>query len=260
MITLLQICASKNTQYHTRGSDVILNTNTAIIRIFITYIDAELSRRSSTYDVQPSVFVSQLHSYISLTLARLRNHFASSKHSTSSAHANFLPLSFLFIPSFWLLPDCWAERSHHQIHHCRVIAWGNTGPIMAINNNGRAHLAWWLMGLSHSSFTWLLCGHQQLRSNVMLSKWAFHRILSCSRVEQRHRDGTYLPKHGSETQNKKRSDDFVRRFRFIVPLRVAIHAVEPCLCMCLREREVQVHPSASISVTWREIDCVCVVR
>lgn len=31
-----------------------------------------------------------------------------------------------------------------------------------------------------------------------------------------------------------------------------------CLCMCFREREV--NPSASITVTWREIDCVCVVR
>lgn len=141
--------------------------------------------------MDPILCVSAAPSHVLYNLFYLRNHFASCKRSLSSLictctpylHANFV--SSFFLPSFRLLPDCWAERSHHQIHQCRVIAWGNTGPIMAINNNGRVHLAWWLMGLSHSSFTWLLCGHQQLRFNVMLSKWAFERILYDSRVEPR---------------------------------------------------------------------------
>lgn len=85
----------------------------------------------------------------------------------------FCPLLPFSLTSSWLFG--WEESSSDpsvQSHCLR-----KHGPIMAINNNGRAHLAWWLMGLSHSSFTWLLCGHQQLRSNVMLSKWAFQRIL-----------------------------------------------------------------------------------
>lgn len=90
-------------------------------------------------------------------------------------------------PSFRLLPDRWAESSSDPSVHSHCLR--KHGPIMAINNNGRAHLAWWLMGLSHSSFTWLLCGHQQLHSNVMLRKWAFHRILYDSRVEKRHKGG-----------------------------------------------------------------------
>lgn len=138
----------------------------------------------------------------------------------------------LFLPSSltasWLLG--WAESSSDPSvwSHCLR----KHGPIMAINNNGRAHLAWWLMGLSHSSFTWLLCGHQQPRSNVMLSKWAFHRILYDSRVEQRHQDGTYRQKHGSETGKKSRRNRiYLQEDWGLLPLlHVAMHAQTSCVC------------------------------
>lgn len=72
----------------------------------------------------------------------------------------------------WLLG--WAKLSSDPSERSRSLR--KCRPIMAINNNGGMHLALWLMALSHSSFTWLLCGHQQVRSNVMLSKWALHRV------------------------------------------------------------------------------------
>lgn len=111
---------------------------------------------------------------------------------------------------------------------------------MAINNNGRAHLAWWLMGLSHSSFTWLLCGHQQLRSNVTLSKWAFHRILYDLRVEQWHQDGIYPQKHGCETVEER--GEWGLLSHYMLPhmhrLPVCVNSAGLCLvCACVSEKE-----------------------
>lgn len=112
---------------------------------------------------------------------------------------------------------------------------------MAINNNGGVHLAWWLMGLSYSSFTWLLCGHQQLPSNVMLSKWAFHTILYDSRVELRHQDGTNMDlNHG--IGEEKEADEFARLFSVYMSLYIHGFPVlmcrfVPCLWMHVKERE-----------------------
>lgn len=94
---------------------------------------------------------------------------------------SFSSLSTLLLMASWLL--CWVESSSDPSVRSHCLR--KHGPIMAINNNGSVHLAWWLMGLSHSSFTWLLCGHQQLPSNVMLSKWGFQRILCDSRFKGR---------------------------------------------------------------------------
>lgn len=144
-----------------------------------------------------------------------RNPFVSCKHILTYFITCTLSVLRLlpFRPTFsWLFG--WAESSSDpsvQSHCLR-----KHGPIMAINNNGRAHLAWWLMGLSHSSFTWLLCGHQQLRSNVTLSKWALQRILYDSH-------GTATPGWNFCPENTKRKKQLTY---------CPIHAQTSCMCCC----------------------------
>lgn len=61
---------------------------------------------------------------------------------------------------------------------------------------------------------------------------------------------------------EKEADEFARLFSVYMSLYIHGFPVlmcrfVPCLWMRVKER---VHPSASITVTWREVDCVCVVR
>lgn len=168
-----------------------------------------------------------------------------------SANANFLSSPPLRTAP-WLLG--WAELLSDPSVQCHCPR--KHGPIMAINNNRRVHLAWWLMGLFYSSLTWLFCSHQQLPSRIMFNKWTLYRILYDSRVEQRHQEGVDL------SIGREKKLDNVRkclptccfiRTNFCINMQVCT------VSMRVKEREVQVRPSALITLTWREIDCVCVV-
>lgn len=137
----------------------------------------------------------------------------------------------------WLLG--WAKLSSDPSERSRSLR--KCRPIMAINNNGGMHLALWLMALSHSSFTWLLCGHQQVRSNVMLSKWALHRVAYNLGLET----------SAALTKTKKKKKKFI------------CHATTCCrafLCRRLvwaRVLDVHIHPSFSIGYGDTEGDRLC---
>ena len=176
-------------------------------------------------------------------------------HSRSlSANANFLSSPPPLRTAPWLLG--WAELLSDPSVQCHCP--GKHGPIMAINNNRRVHLAWWLMGLFYSSLTWLFCSHQQLPAHIMLNKWTLDRILYDSRVEQRHQEGLDL----SVGRGKEVRQLFQKMSAYVLLYthrNVSINMQVCTMSVRVEEREIQVCPSALISLTWREVDCVYVV-
>lgn len=69
----------------------------------------------------------------------------SSHHVNLAVSVQMQTFSLLFLLYFIPLPGCWAELSLDPSVQCHCLR--KRAPIMAINNNGRVHLARWLMGL-----------------------------------------------------------------------------------------------------------------